>query len=471
MDNKRRIIAILFRTAIFLQSVIIISCGDKITKGVILISEVAADSSKTLEPMAHDHLSSIIAIDTNKPSKPPKMLTADFYAARSPEVSFDGKNMLFCGQKKQGDLWQVWEMNLNTGESRQVTHDKENCTDPAYLPGNRCVFSKRPENIVTGKEKVLFVCNLDGTGMQQISFHPNADINSTVMMDGRVITASRQIYPEPAQTMLLVMRADGTKAEKFYQGPEGSAPGSRAWERPDGMVFFTEYDPDNRYKGDVVVVNQNRPLHSGMNLTSASPGSYRYVFPLLSGRCLVSYRASDKENYSLYLFDPKTGNIGKPLFSHPEYHVIEAVAVMQRPCPRNLPSEVNESMNTGIYFCQDINKTDERSESKNCRKASGIRLSGINGKLGKVKAEADGSLHLKIVANTPFRIQTLDENGDVVNGPSAWIWIRPNERRGCVGCHQDPELAPDNRFTLSTRVPPVLIPSEESLDDEEHIVE
>ena len=100
-----------------------------------------------------------------------------------------------------------------------------------------------------------------------------------------------------------------------------------------------------------------------------------------------------------------------------------------------------------------------------------VRLTGINQSMGKVKAEKDGSFHLQVIANTPFRIQTLNDSGDVVNGPSAWLWIRPNERRGCIGCHQDPELAPENRLTLSSRKPPVLIPSEESFDDEEHIVE
>ncbi len=435
------------------------------------MTEVSAVSTVRLESKSHHPQSWIASVNIDKPAKPPKVLTTDFYAARSPEVSYDGKNLLFCAKKNQGDPWQVWEMNLSTRESRQVTHEKENCSDPAYLPDDRCVFSKLPENIVTGKEKALFTCNLDGSEMQQISFHPHADINSTVMLDGRILTASKQLYPEPAQTMLMVMRPDGTKAEKFYQGPEGSNPGSRAWERPDGMVFFTESASDSAYEGNIIAVNQNRPLHSRMNLTSATAGSFRYVFPLLSGVCLVSYRSSEKENYGLYLFDPKSGHTGEQVYSHPEYHIVEAVAVMQRQSPRNLPSEVNESMKTGIYFCQDINFTGHSSENGNDKKSCMVRLTGINQSMGKVKAEKDGSLHLQVIANTPFRIQTLDEKGDVVDGPSEWIWIRPNERRGYVGCHQDPEMAPENRFTLSSQRSPVLIPTEESIDDEEHIVE
>jgi hypothetical protein len=38
------------------------------------------------------------------------------------------------------------------------------------------------------------------------------------------------------------------------------------------------------------------------------------------------------------------------------------------------------------------------------------------------------------------------------------MWLRPNERRGCVGCHEDHELVPDNRVPLSVKKPPVKIP-------------
>ena len=28
----------------------------------------------------------------------------------------------------------------------------------------------------------------------------------------------------------------------------------------------------------------------------------------------------------------------------------------------------------------------------------------------------------------------------------AWIWVRNHEPRGCIGCHEDPELVPENRM-------------------------
>jgi len=36
--------------------------------------------------------------------------------------------------------------------------------------------------------------------------------------------------------------------------------------------------------------------------------------------------------------------------------------------------------------------------------------------------------------------------------------LRPNERRGCVGCHQGNEMVPDNHQPLSVLKDPIEIP-------------
>ncbi|MBN2349161.1 MAG: hypothetical protein JXJ22_10005 [Bacteroidales bacterium] len=451
-------------------SFLAISCGNKIPEGLVILTEISSDSPDNIV-MDNFPRPRIVAFNLTKSDKPVKELTADFYGAQSPEISYDGRKMLFCAQKNKEDLWQIWEMDLISLEYKQITSGKENCSNPAYLPGGKCVFSKRPENIVTGNEKALYVCNLDGSGMQQITFHPHTDLSSTVLKDGRIVTVSTQLYPEPAKPILMVMRPDGTKAELFYDLPENSKFISRAWETPEGMVFFTETCERDANKGNIIAVNQNRPLFTRMNLSPDTEGSFRYIFPLPSGQCLVSYRTSEKDNYGLYEFDPETKKIKEKVYSTPDYHIVEAVVAVPRERPRNLPSEVDESKKTGLYFCQDINLTNTSSKNNESKKTNRIRLTGIHGSLGKATVENDGSFHLQVIANTPFRIQTINDTGEIVNGPSAWLWIRPNERRGCVGCHQDPELAPDNRLTLSAQKAPVLIPSLETLDDEEHIVE
>ena len=67
----------------------------------------------------------------------------------------------------------------------------------------------------------------------------------------------------------------------------------------------------------------------------------------------------------------------------------------------------------------------------------------------------------KLDADTPFRIETLNIQGETVRGPSDWIYLRPNERRACVGCHADPELAPKNFQPLAVKGAPVVCSLEE----------
>ena len=83
---------------------------------------------------------------------------------------------------------------------------------------------------------------------------------------------------------------------------------------------------------------------------------------------------------------------------------------------------------------------------------------GIDSLLGTVNVEKDGSFYLKVLADTPFQIRTIDENGQVVYGPGSWMYMRPNERRGCVGCHEDNEQVPENRQALAVKKEPILVP-------------
>jgi hypothetical protein len=127
--------------------------------------------------------------------------------------------------------------------------------------------------------------------------------------------------------------------------------------------------------------------------------------------------------------------------------------------PRKLPSEVDMEVKTGLLMCQDINFRDQfTAHPGDLKKATRIEVLGIDASLGVVSAEEDGSFYLKPMADVPIRIQTLDENGKVISGPGSWIWLRPNERRGCIGCHEDHEMAPENRVALAVRKPPIIIP-------------
>ena len=364
--------------------------------------------------------------------------------------------MLFAAQKKQNDIWQIWEMNLENLKIRQITSSNKNCIDPAYLPGKRMVFSKFTKNDTIKTGHSLYTGNLDGSNISQITFNPHAYFASTVLQDGRILTISRQLYPDEKDGMLMVLRPDGTKQELFYKPFKGSEIFSRGRETNQGKVYFIE--SENK-RGNIISVNYNRPLHSRVDLSSEIEGDFYNVSPFESGSLLVSYRASDNEPYALYGFDEENKNLGKVIYKDDNYNVLEAVVVKKKERPRKLPSELKMNVNTALLLCQDVNFTvlQPVKDTSSTSKAVKIEVMGIDAPLGIVDVEKDGSFYLKVLADTPFRIQTIDEEGQIVNGPGSWIYLRPNERRGCVGCHEDHEQVPENRQPLSVRKEPIIL--------------
>ena len=443
--------------------IILSSCRNSSTDGMIIFTRAVREQREadyvTGNSWRYIPRTSIVAMNPDKQTKS-KVLSEDFYSARSPEISYDGKFMLFTAQKKQNDPWQIWEMRLADSKVRQVTSLSENCTDPAYLPGGRLAFSRSAVNDSLKAGHSLYTCNLNGSEVKRITFNPHTYFASTVLNDGRILTIDKQLYPEQGDQVFMVLRPDGTKEDMFYKGMDGSKIYSRGWETNQGRVVFIESDRESHEGGNIVSISYNRPLHSWINLTSKIKGDFCTAFPLSSGRMIVSYRESDKESFALYEFDPESGSPGKVIYNDKDYDILEVVVAGKHERPKKLPSEVDMGVKSGLLLCQDINVLYPGSplNATTLPMTTAIEVLGIDSTLGVVKVEEDGSFYLKVMSDKPFRIRTIDKNGNVLHGPCGWIWLRPNERRGCVGCHEDSELVPENRVSLAVKKPPVVIP-------------
>jgi len=454
---------IVFLVVISCSAIFFSSCNERLKEGTIVFTQVAGDLQDvnyiTGNSWRYISESHIMALDPEKAGASPKLLTEDFFSACAPQISYDGKFMIFAAQKKQSELWQIWEMNLENLKIRQVTSSKENCIDPAYLPDGSLVFSKFIKNDTVKTGHALFTCNRDGSEIRQITYNPHNYFASSVLQDGRILTISRQLYPDQRDGMFMVLRPDGSMQELFYQGLKGSDLRSHGLETKDGKIVFIETNNDNQEGGNLISINYSRPLHSRVNLSSGIKGDFYAVSPLQSGKLLVSYRSSDKEHYALYEFDAENKMLGMAIYKNENYNVLEAVAVEKHERPKKLPSEVDLNVKTGLLLCQDINFTEKLVDSaSSTSKAVKIEVMGIDASLGTVDVEEDGSFYLKVLADIPFRIKTLNQNGEIVNGPGSWLYLRPNERRGCVGCHEDNEQVPENREMLSVKKDPIKIP-------------
>jgi hypothetical protein len=464
MNKLRETIAIFSLMAIGSVSFFLSSCSRKSMDNAIIFTRVEGILNNkyytTSDSAKYSAKSQIVELESDKPGESLKVLTADFYSARSPEISYDGKSMLFAACLKQNDTWQIWEMDLGTLKPRQITQSKENCTDPAYLPIGRIVFSKLNFNDSLKAGHSLYTANLDGSNLKRITFNPFTYFSSNILKDGRVLTVGKQLYPTPGDPEFMVLRPDGTKADLFYKSLKNSYITSGGVETADGRIIFIEDDKASPGKGKLISISYNRPLHSKKNMASQIEGDFLSVQTTHSGKLLVSYRKSGADPYSLYEFDAANMTLGNEIYRSSEFNVLEAVEAGIHERPKKLPSEVDLGVKSGLLLCQDINFSDVQTSgiAYSSKKASRIEIMGLDSLLGSVDVSEDGSFYLKVMADKPFQIQTVDKDGHILSGPSSWIWLRPNERRGCVGCHQDPEIIPENRVPIAVKKSPVVIP-------------
>jgi len=439
------------------------SCGEKSARTSIIFTrttgKIGNSDISEVDSKKINLRSEIVAIEPGNSDVSPKVLTSSFFSARSPEISYDGQFMIFTGKKTESDPWQIWEADLGNLKTRQLTKMKEDCTDPAYLPLGRFLFTCHSATDSLKSTQSIFTSNIDGTDTKRITYNPKLYSASHVLNDGRILTIGEQEYPESGDQKYIVMRPDGTKAELFYKGDKGNELSGRGVETSNGRIIFIESEQKNPFSGSLISVSYNRPSHSRTNLSSGTEGDFRSVFPQHSGTLLVSFRNAPGGRYGLYEFDPEKKSLGKPIYLSNDFDVLEVAEAVKHNRPKKLPSEVNTVIKTGLIMCQDVNaEFDTMKISGTIYKSiSKVEIMGTDSSLGIFKPSDDGSFYLKVIANKPFQIRTLDEKGKVIR-KCDWIWLCPNERRGCVGCHEDQDIVPDNHIPLAVKKAPVGIP-------------
>jgi len=443
------------------------SCTQRSSEGMIVLTQIDKDQETTGFSSAEDQAvffgAKIMMIDPTHADRPALLLSNDFYSACSPVISFDARKMIFTGQKSNNSVWQIFEMDLANLQYEQLTNSTTNCIDPNYLPGKKIIYSKSMPGEKGSKDYALFVMNTDGSQEEQITFSPGFYNGTTLLHDGRIISMNRQATPEPDKTNLMVMRPDGTKEMLFYKTEDGGQLMAEGKESEDGQVYLIEKNKEG--VGELLAISYNNPKRSKKLVTEKGAGDFIGVNTMNNGRLLVCYRTSKDDAYGLYELDPKNMSLVKSVFYDSKYKTIQAAAVEKRKVPKNIPSEVKMEAQTGLLLCQDVNFTGFIKDTvlTKASKAFKIEVLGLESSLGTVDVEKDGSVYLKIKADTPFQLQTLDEQGEIINGPSSWMNLRPNERRACVGCHQGNEVVPENRQPLSVLKEPVQIPREPKL--------
>jgi Tol biopolymer transport system component len=425
-----------------------------------------------------------------------RVLTPDFESAADPEVSFDGGRILFAGRKNAGSPWCIWEMGADGSGARQVTCGRGDARSPVYQPP---VFTLTPKDTArsdrvafigadeaqwneygAGVDTSLYSSQLDGSGLQRLTYNLSNDMDPVVLPDGRVVLAawvrhSLERGPQ-GRVVLLGANPDGTDCQ-IFSGDEGLRVKQMPTVTGDGLVVFVEADAvEEDGSGSLASVSLRRNLHSYRRLTGEGDGLFHSPAPLPDGRLLVSWRPADGTGtFGVYQLDPATGRRRK-VFDDPAWNDIQARLLAPRRVPDARSSVVKPEDPMGTLFALDVGINDLGPRSFPPGTATTLRvLEGLprdsgaavpplapRRLLGEIPIAADGSFQVKVPADTPLEVQVLDADGLALRS-SGWIWARPHANQGCVGCHEDPERTPPNRFVDAVKAPaPVLDPPPEA---------
>ncbi|MFZ4397932.1 MAG: hypothetical protein ACOYOU_20160, partial [Kiritimatiellia bacterium] len=486
----------------------------------------------------------------------------------SPDLSFDGKNILFAYTEAEGYLpkvrapedtagtysysgiqcsfteknsWHLFRVSANGTDLRNVTDGPWNDFDPCWMPNGRIAFisdrrggfgrchcsSKGGAPWFT---YTLHAVDADGRNMVRLSHHETCEWQPsithegllvytrwdyidrgffqahhpwTTTPDGRNAMALHGNYPKNYQDrtcMEMDIRSipNSKRLVATAAAHHGQTYGSIVLVDPqveddDAMAPVRLVTPEERFPESEYGYYCREAAYG--TPWPLSEDYYLCVYGYPSGR---TYRepngkdGEDVENYGIYLLD-SFGN-KELLYRDPKIACLSPIPLKARPTPPVIAEQVkpypvnpnqrrlnldrtNSVMAEGVAeqkkYAASLDKTpgivsianvyESRHPWPKDTRLTALRIVQILPKsapgrdnpkigygqeknaravLGTVPVEADGSVHFKLPPYLPVYFQVLNEQGLAVQSLRSEVYVAPQERLSCVGCHEQRHRAP-----------------------------
>lgn len=432
-----------------------------------------------------------------------------------PDISFDGKTVLFCFKAHDEKSFHLYEINIDGTGLRQLTDSDYDDIDPIYLPDGHIMFTSTRGNTYVRcgpyiYSYVLTRCDADGHNVYLISCNSEPDFVPALLNDGRVVY-SRWEYSDKDQNRVQSLWAtnqDGTGTAVVW-GNQSIWPDHLAEPRPipgSGRVMFTGVGHHNWFIGSIGIVDPQRGSNFPHGLTQVTsdlpwaevgnpPGTLREsphyhasggytgylgAYPLSREDFIVSARGRE-DKFRVYLMDVY-GN--RELIHEGFYNAWYAIPVKARPCPPRQSSTVawpgtgkdRQPTKPGLFHNPDVYQgvpelprgrvkylrvlqqdTTPYSTWHKKFAFSGPVISAVQSEAVKrivsiVPVETDGSVFFEAPAGKALFFQLLDEHYRALHTMRSFTGVMPGERRGCVGCHEMQSVAPSARRSMALAV-------------------
>lgn len=404
---------------------------------------------------------------------------------RDPDVSYDGKHILFAWKKSaHEDDYHLYEMDVAARAVRQLTRGLGLADyEGIYLPDGNIMFSSTRcfQNVDCWHVSVcnMYLMNGDGRFMRRIGFDQVHTNYPQVHPQSGLVTYTRweyndrgQIYPQP----LFQMYPNGAQQTEFY-GNNSYFPTTILHARGipgTGKVLAVLSGHHTRQQGKLAIIDpaQGRQETSGVTLVAPvqrlsgliqidqygqSGDQWQYPYPLDDDNYLVTFRPQGQKHFGIYFMN----NTGERvcLVSDPHISCNQPVPLISRPLPPQPVYPTDWRKQTSGFIVQDIYrgpglKGITRGTVKKLRVValdfmatdigrkhgptaiSDLAAWDVKIVLGEAPVYPDGSAAFEVPARTPVYFQAIDADGRVVQTMRSWSTLMPGEIFSCIGCHE-----------------------------------
>ena len=316
----------------------------------------------------------------------------------------------------------------------------------------------------------------------------------------RIETVLHTVLPDGSGEQLLYGSMRGGFYSTLRPMPYANQFQTTAWPRTDQMLGVSVSFPRELPDGRLICVTPAglTLLHPSMNPMDCEEPLYPEILNLAGGEEVYIHSFDDQNpigritapypldnewvlasyapwydrrsnGYGLYAVNLETRAL-RLVYDDPELSDVDAVPLSARERPRVIPRMRPEpSEQTGFVFCQSVFNSDlpfDRSSVAAVRVMEAVQVGlSMNGNLGfqtrvigSAPLREDGSFYVEVPADTPFRFALVDLHGNTLVHETEFLYVRPGEQKGCIGCHEPKGVAP-----RSTRVKAVQRPAYRAL--------
>jgi hypothetical protein len=391
--------------------------------------------------------------------------------------------------------------------SCQITEGPYDDAYPIYIPGGRIFFVTNQN--VEGSEVPQFrdeyerattaqaaTIDVSGSGRELGPRNVSHRVSPSLMSDGRIVLTEWRHLGETNEGDIVILNQDMTNNREGF-GREGKGLTNsylRARELTPGILVTIGTSRDRTFQaGKILKVNlggtdvstQSEARSSAIDLTPLVPGDrtpsfkgvgrFYDVIPFgQQDAFLVSWADGTVEteingmakappDFGIYLFNAKT-NALTPIVNEVGTWETQAMALVKRTEPQVLKGQYVAQGTTSTMLgainvydstmfpnlqpgtVKKVRITEGFSSEEGFPNMFGLSEFDGQARLGEMDLNPDNSFKALIPANTPVRVQLIDQFGMAIatDGPGGsnasepvWIQGRAGEARLCGGCHED----------------------------------